>query len=303
MVVKTLALKIKFLVYFLFNLGKLSPKHSFTIINANEKFCHHSESTDAFIKSELEKRKVKVEYGVKLLGIEPTSNIANFENVKTKETSARPFTNLYSLLPCEPHESLIKSGLATKESNFLLDVNLETLQHNKYKNIFGLGDVCNMPTTKSFFGGFHQLHVVRNNLNRAFNGQELDGKYFGYCKVPLFLGQNRLTYVEHSYDGAPGRTHLLGKDGGIISNLRYYYWGKLQKRKFLGLYLFKSWGPPGNKFKKQFEPFSVRFNRKLNSIFTKLMFWKVAPVDTHGNGNEHGHGHKEAGHKEVKAAH
>ena len=199
------------------------------------------------------------------------------------------------MLPCEPHDSLIKAGLASQETNFLLDVDRETMQHKKYKNIFGLGDVCNLPTTKSFFGGFYQLHVVRNNLARSFDGKALDAKYDGYTKVPLFLGQNRMTYVEHYYDQKPARAHLLGQNGGIISSIRYYYYGKLQKRKFLGLYLFKSWGPPGNKFKKQFEPFSVRFMRKINGILGKLMFWKAASADSHG----HGHGHAEKGLEEA----
>jgi len=30
-----------------------------------------------------------------------------------------------------------------------LDVNKHTLQHNKYKNIFGLGDCTNIPTAKT----------------------------------------------------------------------------------------------------------------------------------------------------------
>lgn len=274
----------------------MSPKHSFTIINANEKFCHHSESADAFIKSELEKRGVKVEYGVNFLGLEQDKQIAIFENLKSKKIETRPFSNLYSLLPCEPHESLLKSGLATKETNNLLDVDRETLQHKKYKNIFGLGDVNNLPTTKGFSSGFYQLHVVRNNLMRCFNGQEMDAKYTGYTKVPLFLGQNEMTYVEHYYDGKEGRHHLSGKNGGVISNIRYYYYGKLQKKKFLGLYLFKSWGPPGNKFKTQFEPFSVRFNRKIAGMVRKLMFWKEKPAD------DHGHGHAEKGHADEKAA-
>lgn len=52
----------------------------------------------------------------------------------------------------------------------LLNVNPETLQHNKYDNIFGLGDVINVPTTKTFYAGVHQISVVRHNLERRING-------------------------------------------------------------------------------------------------------------------------------------
>ncbi len=39
----------------------------FTIINANDSFVQNYERGDSFIKSELEKRKINVEYGLKLV--------------------------------------------------------------------------------------------------------------------------------------------------------------------------------------------------------------------------------------------
>jgi len=71
--------------------------------------------------------------------------------MKTGELSTRPYNALYSLMPTTFHSNLVDSGLATKQSNYLLDVDHETLQHKKYKNIFGLGDVCNLPTSKTFW--------------------------------------------------------------------------------------------------------------------------------------------------------
>jgi len=65
---------------------------------------------------------------------------------------------------------LVDAGLASEESNNLLDVDIQTLKHKKYDNIFGLGDCANLPTTKGFWGGFYQVHVVRNNLERSLKG-------------------------------------------------------------------------------------------------------------------------------------
>ncbi len=45
-----------------------------------------------------------------------------------------------------------------------LDVNIATLQHNKFSNVFGLGDVCNLPTAKSAAAVCAQTPVVVNNL-------------------------------------------------------------------------------------------------------------------------------------------
>lgn len=50
--------------------GKLSWGNSrFTVINANNSFCPHFEKGDAFIKSELERKNINVEYGLKLVEV------------------------------------------------------------------------------------------------------------------------------------------------------------------------------------------------------------------------------------------
>jgi len=200
----------------------------------------------------LEKRGIKVEYGKKLVEIQKENQVAVFEDVKTKARETRPYNNLYSLVPSKPHQNLVESGLATAESNYMLNVDHETLQHKKYPNIFGIGDINNLPTTKTFWGGFHQVHVVRNNLYNYIKGKELNAVYSGYTKSPIYLGQNKLTYMVHFYNQVEGKLNLLDKSGGPISVLRYLYWGKMQKKKFLSYYLFKTWGPPYGKIMPRF---------------------------------------------------
>jgi len=108
----------------------------------------------------------------------------------------------------------------------LLDVDKETLRHNKYTNVFGLGDVCNLPTTKGFWGGWYQIHVVRNNLYKSLKGQDLNAKYDGYTQIPVLTGQAGITYVKHAYDNKDSSGHLPHRNGGPISRIRYYYWAK-----------------------------------------------------------------------------
>lgn len=52
----------------------------------------------------------------------------------------------------------------------LLNVDPKTLRHNVYKNIYGFGDVVDVPTTKGTWAGFHQMAVVRTNLERSLHG-------------------------------------------------------------------------------------------------------------------------------------
>lgn len=102
-------------------------------------------------------------------------------------------------MPYTYHSILSEAGLA--DSTGLLNVNPTTLQHTKYDNIFGLGDVTNVPTTKTFYGGFSQVHVLRNNIERRLNGLSLNAAYDGFTEAPLFLSQDQLTWVSHLYNG------------------------------------------------------------------------------------------------------
>lgn len=59
---------------------------------------------------------------------------------------------LHVVPPHSAPDFVAQSSLAAP--NGWLDVNAKSLQHNKYENIFGLGDVNNLPTAKTAAGAF-----------------------------------------------------------------------------------------------------------------------------------------------------
>jgi hypothetical protein len=42
--------------------------------------------------------------------------------------------------------------------------------------------------------------------------------------------------------------NLFDSSGYFFAKLRYYFWGKLNKKRFLAFYLHKTWGPPTGKY-------------------------------------------------------
>lgn len=50
-----------------------------------------------------------------------------------------------------------------------------------------MGDVSNVPTTKTFHAGFNQIHVLRNNLERQLNGLSLNAKYDGLSEAQMHV--------------------------------------------------------------------------------------------------------------------
>jgi len=110
--------------------------------------------------------------------------VAVFRHDKSGQLIEKPYGHFYSLMPTTTHSLIAEAGLA--DSTGFLDVNPETLQHTKYDNIFGLGDVTNVQTTKSFYGGLAQVAVARHNVERKLNGLSLNAKYDGYSKFNLY---------------------------------------------------------------------------------------------------------------------
>lgn len=102
-------------------------------------------------------------------------------------------------MPYTYQSVLAEAGLA--DTTGLLNVNPRNLQHVKYDNVFGLGEITNVPTTKTFYGGFEQVNILRHNLERKLKGLSMDATYNGYAEAPLFLSQDKLTWVAHRYDG------------------------------------------------------------------------------------------------------
>lgn len=150
-------------------------------------------------------------------------------------------------MPTTTHPLLADAGLA--DSTGFLDVNPHTLQHNKYSNIFGVGDVLNVPTTKSFYGGLAQVAVVRHNVERKLNGLSLNAKYDGYSKVDLATSPTSLAGVEHKYGGQ----EVSFSTDKILSALRFKLYNMTGKHNAENIFKFKNWGPPYYKLKKSFE--------------------------------------------------
>jgi len=57
-----------------------------------------------------------------------------------------------------PHSFIAESELA--DATGYLDVHKETLRHNKYKNIWGIGDCTNLPCSKTAAAVFSQTEAL-----------------------------------------------------------------------------------------------------------------------------------------------
>ena len=82
-----------------------------------------------------------------------------------------------------------------------LDVDQFSLQHKKFANVWGLGDVMNTPNAKTMAAVRKQVPVVASNIVRALAGRELTAGYDGYGPCPLTVERGKIVLAEFGYGG------------------------------------------------------------------------------------------------------
>ena len=74
-----------------------------------------------------------------------------------------------------------------------------TLRHPEWPNVFALGDVASLPTSKTGAAIRKQSPVVAANLLAAMHGGDTMS-YDGYTSCPLVTSRNKLLLAEFNYD-------------------------------------------------------------------------------------------------------
>lgn len=127
-----------------------------------------------------------------------------FRNSQTKEETAVDYDFLHLVPPQTPPAFILESGI--RAPNGFIDVDPQTLRHNKAENIFALGDAANLPTAKTAAGIFSQAPIVVHNIIRQIDGKVLNGHYDGYQSCPVFVGDKKLMLIEFKYENQPNET-------------------------------------------------------------------------------------------------
>ena len=120
----------------------------------------------------------------------------------TKETLG--FDLLHVVPPQSAPDVVKNSVLADPASPFgYVEVDQYTLRHKRYPNVFALGDVANLPTSKTGAAIRKQAPTVVANLLAVLNGREPSYKYDGYTSCPLVTARDKMLLAEFDYDLKP----------------------------------------------------------------------------------------------------
>jgi sulfide:quinone oxidoreductase len=93
-----------------------------------------------------------------------------------------------------------------------LNVDIHTLQHPEYPNVFGLGDSAALPTAKTGAAIRKQVPVVVENVTRILKQMPASEKgYEGYSSCPIVTGYGKMLLCEFKYNNVRDSDPLLSK--------------------------------------------------------------------------------------------
>jgi sulfide:quinone oxidoreductase len=168
----------------------------------------------------------------------------NYKDVKVEKDGNR-FGIHYDMLHLAPPQTAPKfiqdSPLVNADK--WLDVSHETMQHNKYSNIFGLGDVAALPTAKTGAAIRKQVPIVVDNLLHLMKNSTIGTmEYDGYSSCPLVTDYGKMVLAEFDYKNNfipdPKLKQLFIGDSSkehwrlwMLKKymLPYLYWNKMMK--------------------------------------------------------------------------
>lgn len=171
--------------------------HEALFYSGTQKYFVNDFYQDALLKV-AESYNIKINLNHDLVEIKPKEQIAIFKNLKTYELIEQKFDIMHVTPPQRPPSVIAQSKLAGLEG--YLDVDIFTLQHKKYPNVFGIGDCTELPTAKTTSVMNEQSYVLVKNLTSYVNKKPMDERYNGYTGCPVFVGGKKLMLCEFGYN-------------------------------------------------------------------------------------------------------
>ena len=115
----------------------------------------------------------------------------------SSETVTQDYDMLH-IVPPQTAPAFIRSSPLAHETGWL-DVDINTLRHNRFSNIFGHGDVAHLPTPKTAGAIYSQTPVLVQNILHELGEASRGALYDGQSGCPIFCGDGKLMLCEFKY--------------------------------------------------------------------------------------------------------
>lgn len=156
--------------------------------------------------------KVLKRYGIpfnfqkELVAIRGDENVAVFKVTEPDGSQHEvdyPYDMIHVVPPQSAPDFIKESALANVDG--WVEVDPGTLQHTRFNNVFGLGDVTNTPNAKTGAAVRKQAPILVAGLldMMKYGAVKHTNRYNGYTSCPLVTGYGKLVLAEFDYNNKP----------------------------------------------------------------------------------------------------
>lgn len=149
------------------------------------------------LKGIVKEKGIDETYYYDLVKIDGAKKIATFKNNQSNDVMEREFSMLHVVPPMSAPDFIKKSPLANADG--WVDLDMYTLRHTKYDNVFGAGDCTSLPTSRTGAAIRKQAPVAVDNLLAIMNEKEMKARYDGYSSCPVVTSYSTVVLAEFVY--------------------------------------------------------------------------------------------------------
>lgn len=156
--------------------------------------------TEDFLLKNFRERDIRIHWDHRLAAIDPDARTASFATPLGTEVLEYDF--IHVVPPMSAPDSLRNSALAAPPGPFAgwLEVDRHTLQHVRYPNVFGAGDINGVPIGKTAASVKAQVPVAVHNMIQTLQGLDPTARYDGYTSCPMITELGKAILVEFDYE-------------------------------------------------------------------------------------------------------
>jgi sulfide:quinone oxidoreductase len=158
------------------------------------------------------RRGIDVRFGWELKAVRGPEQVAVFDVHEADGSVHReelPFGMLHAVPPMSAPDVVASSPLAGEGPGGWVAADKFTTQHPCYANVFSLGDVAGLPTSKTAGAVRGEAPVTAANVLAFLEGRQLSSHYDGYTVCPLITGYNNVVMAEFDYSQKPISSFLI----------------------------------------------------------------------------------------------
>jgi sulfide:quinone oxidoreductase len=130
-------------------------------------------------------------------------DLEEYEMITKTEMVEMEYDFIHVVPPMKPVDAVANSplGITKGSGKGWLECDFDTLQHIRYENVFGIGDILGVPKGKTGGSARHHGPVMVENLINTIEGKKPTAKFDGYTVCPLKTQYGEIMLAEFDYEG------------------------------------------------------------------------------------------------------